>query len=169
MYESHQHLSQYYAEHVNWEPLEVSDLCALHEEAIAYSAALSTHIDEVTNEPDAIEAASTPTLREIFYKAYETIDRDFEAAINKASAEMDPIEQKKLQITALADQIHYIDLFSQIVAGNQDQMTPSIISTPAANTLMSDALKTTKNAALCREIGAHNLAEIIEAKALRLQ
>jgi hypothetical protein len=169
MYESHQHLSQYYAEQTNSEPLDVSDLCALQQEVLAYSAALSLHIDTVADGPDALDTASTDTLRKIFYKTHKTIDRDFEAALNKASAEIDPVEQEKLQITALSDQIHYADLFSQIVAGNLHQMTPSLISTPAANALMSDTLKTDQNAALCRDIGAYNLAEIIETKALRLQ
>jgi hypothetical protein len=169
MYESHQQLSQYYTEQANWAQFNIEDLCTLNAEVMAYSSALEQCLIDNHGGVRALETAGTPKLRDIFYKTHKTIDRDFADAVNKARVEIDPTEQNKLQIDAPSDQIHYIDLLSQIIAGNVNQMTPSIISTPAANALMSDALKTDENAALCREIGAHNLAEIIQTKALCLQ
>jgi hypothetical protein len=74
-----------------------------------------------------------------------------------------------MQIQASIEHILYIDLYAKLLAGETHiSGQNAVLSMPMLSGLVPDEVKTDKNIALCREVGAHNIADIAEFKAFAL-
>jgi hypothetical protein len=91
----------------------------------------------------------------------ESCTEVFEADMCAVDEELDPALSHALFVKANQKQINYIDIFTRLITGEELDCTHVVLSMPEMTKSLPQAIKSPEYAALCQQLGAKNLAAII--------
>jgi|TARA_R110000868_G_scaffold160354_2_gene389813 hypothetical protein len=160
----------------NYEALDLDDLSYLALILEDFSNAAAGKIESTPAIQMAFNALFEPQKSEkrgLLTEAYMASATEhcmkYAATIEKSFKEFNPDARRNMQKHASIEHILYIDLYAKLLAGETHMSGQNaVLSMPMLNSLVPDDLKTDESIALCRELGAHNIADIATYKAFAL-
>ena len=160
----------------DYDTLNIEDLSIIAGLLEDFSNAAASKIEKTPAIQSAFDALFAPPEGKktgLLTEAYTSAAMDhcikYAATIEKSFKEFNPEQRRNLQKQACIEHILYIDLYAKLLSGDSHQTGQSpILSMPMLSELLPAEVKDKEAQALCRELGAHNIAQIASFKGCAL-
>tara|TARA_R110002124_G_scaffold129483_1_gene290968 strand:+ start:263848 stop:264339 length:492 start_codon:yes stop_codon:yes gene_type:complete len=149
---------------IDIEDIDPNQLVELLQGVEAYSNSLADIINADKKLTQAFESACSAQIELTceYARRSETCTQEFESDMRAAEEALDPTENYALFVKANQRQIDYVDVFTRLITGKELDCTHVVLSMPEMNRALPHAIKAPEYAALCQQLGAKNLAAIID-------
>jgi hypothetical protein len=96
-----------------------------------------------------------------YAKRSDSCTTEFEADMSAVDEESNTEQGHILFVKANQKQIEYVDIFTRLITGDEQGCTHVVLSMPQMTKALPQMIKSPEYAAICQQLGAKNLAAII--------
>jgi hypothetical protein len=145
------------------EDIDENQLVELLQGAENYSNELADIINADPRLTKAFENACSDQIELAceYARRSQSCTKDFEADMASADTGLDQVQSHALFVKANQKQIEYVDLFTRLITGEEQGCTHVVLSMPEMTKALPQNIKSPEYAAICQQLGAKNLAAII--------